>query len=61
MKIEVEKIQEIFTVVGKITGAVVPHHQVVSQRKMENLEDSIEMLKKEMFNLNKKLQATRRN
>lgn len=60
-KLDISKIEEMFIVVGKITGALVPHHQVVSRSKMESLEESVEMLKKEMFILNKKIKASWKN
>lgn len=56
-RIDVSEIQQTLIICGKITGVLVPHHQVISEGKMESLEESVEMLKKEMFLLNKKIRG----
>lgn len=48
-----DKIQEIFMVRGKISNVLVPNHQMTSMGKVQNLEQRIEFLEKEIYSMNK--------
>lgn len=54
-KIKKSQIYEALVVRGKISSVLLPHHQIASKGKIQNMEESIEFLKKELFKLNKKL------
>ncbi len=54
-KIRKSEIYQAMIVRGKISSAVLPHHQIASKGKIQNMEESIGFLKKELFKLNKKL------
>ncbi|MDT0691551.1 XRE family transcriptional regulator [Salegentibacter sp. F188] len=58
-QIEIKKqdIRELMMVRGKISGVLVPHHEIASKGKIKALEDALEMLKKEVYKLNKKIAA----
>lgn len=60
LEIPLKDIKQIHIVCGKITSALVPHHQIVSEGKMKSLEESLDLLKKELFSINKKLQSLKR-
>ena len=51
--LKISEIQEILVVHGKISSALIPGHQVISNNKMNELEENMELLKKEMFSLHK--------
>ncbi|MDT0678575.1 XRE family transcriptional regulator [Autumnicola musiva] len=57
LKIERENVREVMMVRGKITGVLVPHHTITSKGRINALEDALELLKKEVFRLNKKIIA----
>ncbi|MHA6281086.1 XRE family transcriptional regulator [Salinimicrobium sp. CAU 1759] len=57
IEISLKDIKHIMIVCGKITSALVPHHQIVSEGKMKSLEESVNLLKKELFAINKKLHS----
>ena len=57
VEVSLKDIRHTMIVCGKITSALVPHHQIVSEGKMKNLEESVSLLKKELFSINKKLQS----
>ncbi|WP_051119672.1 XRE family transcriptional regulator [Gillisia sp. CAL575] len=54
-KILKTEIYQAMIVRGKISSVVLPHHQIASKGKIQNMEESIDFLKKELFKLNKKL------
>ncbi|AVR43931.1 transcriptional regulator [Christiangramia fulva] len=55
-------IKKIMMIRGKISSVLVPHHEITSKGKMRELEESVNMLKKELFSMSKKLNAlTKRN
>lgn len=54
-KINKSEIYQAMIVRGKISSVLLPHHQIASKGKIQNMEESIEFLKKELFKLNKKL------
>lgn len=49
------EIKELSMVRGKISNVLVPHHQVTSMGKVQNLEKRIEFLEKEIFTTLKRL------
>ncbi|MDT0644901.1 LexA family transcriptional regulator [Zunongwangia sp. F363] len=57
IKISKNEIREVMMVRGKITGLLVPHHEIASKGKIRALEEALELLKKEVFKLNKKIAA----
>lgn len=57
VEIPLQEIKQVMIVCGKITSALVPHHQIVSEGKMKSLEESVNLLKKELFSINKKLHS----
>lgn len=54
---ENENIKEIMMIRGKLSNILVPHHQMASRGKIQNMEESLEFLKKELFSVNKRLNA----
>jgi len=54
-KIHKDEVKHALAVRGKISGVLVPHHQIASKGKIQSMEDSIELLKKELFKMNKKM------
>jgi phage repressor protein C with HTH and peptisase S24 domain len=57
VEVPLKEVKHVMVVCGKITSALVPHHQIVSEGKMKNLEESVNLLKKELFAINKKLNS----
>ncbi|WP_373059195.1 helix-turn-helix transcriptional regulator [Zunongwangia sp. H14] len=55
LKISRKDVLEIMSVRGKVTGVLVPHHEIASKGKISALEEALELLKKEVFKLNKKI------
>lgn len=55
------RIKELLMVRGKISSSLVPHHQLASKGKISAMEESIEILKKELYSVNKKINALMRN
>lgn len=53
LEIKISEIQEVLVIRGKISSALIPGHQVISSNKINELEENMELLKKEMFSLNK--------
>lgn len=60
LKYNYEEIKEIFMVRGKLSNVLIPHHQMTSSGKIQNLEESIEYLKKELYSINKKLNGIKK-
>lgn len=60
VKIDHQDIKDIYMVRGKISNILIPHHQMTSKGKIQALEDSIDFLKKELYNINKKLNTIRK-
>jgi phage repressor protein C with HTH and peptisase S24 domain len=60
VKKDYQAIKDIYMVRGKISNVLIPHHQMTSKGKIQSLEDSIEYLKKELYNINKKLNSIRK-
>lgn len=56
-KLDKAEIKQILIVRGKISSVLVPHHEIASKGKIKAMEDAIELLKKELFNMSKKLNA----
>ena len=56
-KIKKDDIFQAMVVRGKISRVLLPHHQLASKDKLQNMEEAIEFLKKELFRLNKKLSS----
>lgn len=42
---------------GKIRSILLPHHQITSKGKIQNMKEAIEFLKRELFKMDKKLSA----
>ncbi len=49
LKFSKKDIKEILMIRGKICNVLVPHHQVASKGKLQNMEESIEFLKKRVI------------
>ncbi len=60
VELDYKEIKEIYMVRGKISNVLIPHHQMTSKGKIQNLEESIEYLKKELYTINKKLNSVRK-
>jgi transcriptional regulator with XRE-family HTH domain len=56
-KINKQDIRELMIVRGKISGVLVPHHEIAAKGKIQALEDALDLLKKEVYKLNKKIAA----
>ncbi len=56
-KIKKDEIFQAMVVRGKISSVLLPHHQLASKGKLQNMEEAIEFLKSELFKLNKKLSS----
>ncbi|WP_246136859.1 XRE family transcriptional regulator [Gillisia hiemivivida] len=54
-KIRKSDIYQAMVVRGKISNVILPHHQIASKGKIQNMEEAIDFLKMELFKLNKKL------
>lgn len=50
-----EEVLQAMAVKGKISNILIPHHQIASTGKIQSLEDSIEFIKKELYQMNKKM------
>ncbi len=57
MEFKKENILDIYMVRGEIYNLMVPYLQLLNKKRLENLEDSIEFLKKEVFEINKKINS----
>lgn len=55
------RIKELLMVRGKISSSLVPHHQLASKGKITAMEETIEILKKELYSVNKKINAIMRS
>ncbi|NJY62872.1 helix-turn-helix domain-containing protein [Salinimicrobium sp. CDJ15-81-2] len=53
LEFHISEIQEVLIIRGKISSALIPGHQVISNNKIIELEENMELLKKEMFSLHK--------
>jgi hypothetical protein len=49
------EILKIMNIRGKISSFLIPHFQIVAKGKMQNMEETILRLQKQMFSLEKKL------
>ena len=56
-KLEKSDINQVLIVRGKISSVLVPYHEIASKGKIKAMEEAIEMLKKELYNVSKKLNA----
>ncbi len=52
-----KEIMELSMVRGKISNALVSHHQLITNGKFKSLEESVEFLKKELFTITKRLNS----
>lgn len=52
---EKKDILEVMMVRGKISNVLAPHHFMDSNGKLQSMEEAIELLKKELYSINKKL------
>ena len=57
MKMSKAEISHAMIVRGKISSGIVPHHELASKGKINNMEESIELLKKELYAMSKKVEA----
>ena len=55
-RIPKKNILQAMAIRGKISSVLVPHHQIASAGKIDNLEESLELLKKELYTIQKKLE-----
>lgn len=56
-KIPKSEIYQAMVVRGKISSVILPHHQIASKGKIQNMEEAIDFLKKEVVRLNRKLSS----
>lgn len=54
-KIKKEDIKKVLMIRGKISSVLIPPQEVTQTSKMKNLEDSIDILKKDLMEMNKRL------
>ena len=61
-KVSKDDIKKLLIIRGKISSVLIPHHEITGKGKIQNLEESIDLLKKELYKMSKKLNAlTQRN
>lgn len=58
LTLPVKEIKEIHVIRGKITNTLVPFHQMVSKGKISEINESLEFLKKEIYEINKKINSS---
>lgn len=56
-RIHKSEIKKMFMVRGKISSVLIPSHEITSNGKMQQMEESIEFLKRELFSINKKVNS----
>lgn len=54
-KIKPEEVQHLMIIKGKISSGLVPFHEISGKNKINVLEEDLEILKKELISMNKKL------
>ncbi|MCM4157652.1 transcriptional regulator [Gramella sp. AN32] len=57
MLVKKAAIGKIWIIRGKLSSGLVPFHEMASKGKITSLEENLEMLKKEVYQMNKKLTA----
>lgn len=55
LRIKKQEIKKIMMIRGKISSVLIPHHEIAGKGKIKELEENLNMLKKELYNMNKKL------
>ncbi|TBW28336.1 S24 family peptidase [Gramella sp. KN1008] len=56
-----DDVKKIMMISGKISSVLVPHSVTDGKARMQNLEDSVETLRKELLDMNKKLNSVTNN
>lgn len=56
-EIKKSKIVKLLLVLGKVSNALIPHRELAFKGKLRSLEESVELLSKEVFKISKKLDA----
>lgn len=56
-KLSKDDVQKIMMIRGKISSVLIPHHEIATKGKIQALEEALEHLKTELFNMGKKLNA----
>ncbi len=56
-EIKKSKILKLLLVLGKVSNALIPHRELAFKGKLRTLEESLELLSKEVFRISKKLNA----
>ncbi len=54
-RIKIEEVRELMIIRGKISSGLVQYHEISGKGKINALEQDLELLKKELFSMNKKL------
>ena len=54
-RIKIEDVRELMIIKGKISSGLVQYHEISGKGKINALEKDLEILKKELFSMNKKL------
>lgn len=55
LRIQRQEIKKIMMIRGKISSVLIPHHENAGKGKIKELEENVNMLKNELYNMNKKL------
>lgn len=55
LKINIDEVRELMIIRGKISSGLVQFHEISGKSKINALEKDLEILKKELFSMNKKL------
>lgn len=55
LRIKIEEVRELMIIKGKISSGLVQYHEISGKGKINALEQDLELLKKELFSMNKKL------
>ncbi len=56
-RIKKQEVKQLLMIRGKISSVLIPHHEITGKGKIKELEESVNMLKKELFSMSKKLNS----
>ncbi len=60
-KLKKKDVQKIMMIRGKISSVLIPHQETQEKARMQSLEESVGVLRQELFDMNKKLSSLTRN
>lgn len=58
-EIKKSKILQLLLVIGKVSSALLPHRELAFKGKLKELQESLELLNKEVYKINKKIQPNK--